>query len=182
MWWLRYLPRLRQSICVYRSDMNIFILDRNIRTCARYHADQHVIKMILESAQMLCTVVNLNGGESPYRSTHIRHPCTIWAGESLTNWLWLRRLALALNDEYRYRYHVSFHHKSAAVIRSLSPPRIDDIGLTEFALAMPDKYIIVPGDAVQSYRRFYVGDKSGFAKWTRRRVPRWFKEGVRGCP
>ena len=161
--------------------MNIFILDRNIRKCARYHADQHVVKMILESAQMLCTVVNLNGGEAPYRSTHSKHPCTIWTGESLANWRWLRRLALALNDEYRYRYPVSSDHKSAAVIRSLSPPRIDDVGLTEYALAMPDKYM-VPRDAVQSYRNFYIGEKSGFAKWTRRRTPRWYKAGLRGCP
>jgi hypothetical protein len=164
-----------------KRPMNIFILDRNIRKCARYHADQHVVKMILESAQMLCTVVNLDDGEAPYKSTHVKHPCTQWVGESLANWHWLRRLALALNDEYRYRYPVSKDHKSALVIRSLSPPKIDDIGLTEFALAMPDKYI-VSGDAIQSYRNFYIGEKARFVRWTRRRLPRWFKEGMRGCP
>ncbi len=47
--------------------MNIFLLDRDIRKCARYHADQHVVKMTLESAQMLCTVVNPAGGRSPRR-------------------------------------------------------------------------------------------------------------------
>ncbi len=158
--------------------MNIFILDRNIEKCARDQADQHVVKMILESAQMLCTVVNLNGGQSPYRSTHVKHPCTIWAGESLANWLWLRRLALSLNDEYRYRYPVSSDHKSAIVVRSLSLPRIDNAGLTEFALAMPEKYK-VPGNAVQSYRNYYIGEKSGFAKWTRRRPPRWYMDCMR---
>lgn len=159
--------------------MNIFILDKNINRCARYHADQHVIKMILESAQMLCTVLNLNGGNAPYRSTHIKHPCTIWAGKSLANWLWLKKLALALNAEYRYRYPLASCHKSAVVIEHLSDPEIDDMGLTEFALAMPDKYM-VPGDAVQSYRNYYIGEKSGFARWTRRKIPRWFMEGLRG--
>lgn len=156
--------------------MNIFVLDTDIRKCAQYHADQHVIKMILESAQMLCTVVNLNGGYAPYRSTHTRHPCTIWAGASLSNWKWLYRLALALNDEYRYRYRANLHHKSAEVVKTLSLPKIDDIGLTEFAQAMPEIYR-VPGDAVKAYRKFYIEEKSRFAKWTRHKKPGWFRNG-----
>lgn len=156
--------------------MNIFVLDQDILTCAQYHADQHVVKMILESAQMLCTVVNETGGEAPYKATHIKHPCTQWARQSLSNWLWLQRLALALNEEYRYRYCVSRDHRSADVARELSPPQINDLGLTEFAQTMPDKYK-VPGNAVAAYRRFYVGEKSHFAKWTRRKPPKWFVEG-----
>ena len=156
--------------------MNIFVLDRDIRTCARYRADQHVVKMILESAQMLCTVINQNGGRSPYRSTHTRHPCTEWAARSRSNWLWLQRLALALNDEYRYRYRAASDHESARVVRGLSPPDIADHGLTEFAQAMPDRYR-VPGDPVEAYRRFYIGEKSRFAKWTRRKPPKWFVNG-----
>ena len=84
--------------------MNIFVLDTDIEICSQYHADQHVVKMILESAQMLCTVLNKNGIRAPYRSTHSNHPCTLWAGASLENWRWLRDLALALNQEYRYRF------------------------------------------------------------------------------
>lgn len=154
--------------------MNIFVLDTDIRTCARYHADQHVVKMILESAQMLCTVVNQNGGASPYKSTHTRHPCTLWAGASLSNWKWLYRLSLALNDEYRHRYCKTSDHKSAGVVKTLSPPSINDIGLTEFAQVM-QKGFRVPGDAVKAYRRFYINEKSHFVKWTRRKVPMWFK-------
>jgi hypothetical protein len=158
--------------------MNIFVLDRDIGKCARYHADQHVIKMILESAQMLCTVVNNNGGTSPYKSTHERHPCTRWVGISLSNWLWLRRLALALNTEYRYRFNASSDHGSAQVVRSLRPPEIVDCGLTEFVQAMPDQYK-VPRDAVEAYRRFYIGEKARFATWTRRRPPRWFTDATK---
>jgi hypothetical protein len=153
--------------------VNIFLLDQDIRKCARYHADQHVVKMILESAQILCTVVNQAGGKSPYRSTHPRHPCTLWAGRSLSNWLWLRRLALALNGEYRYRFGALKDHRSAVVARNLRPPTIADLSLTEFAQAMPERYK-VEGNAVAAYRRFYIGEKSRFAKWTRRRPPKWF--------
>ncbi|MBU4318802.1 MAG: hypothetical protein KKF30_16205 [Proteobacteria bacterium] len=155
--------------------MNIFVLDRDVGKCARYHADQHVIKMILESAQMLCTVVNHYGGKAPYRSTHQNHPCTLWAGHSLSNWQWLYRLALALNREYRYRFRTSSDHKSALVVLGLRQPRIDDVGLTEFAQTMPDPYR-VPGDAVTAYRQFYLGEKARFARWTRRKPPRWFSE------
>ena len=157
--------------------MNIFVLDLDIDRCARYHADRHVVKMILESAQILCTVLHENGIPSPYRPTHRNHPCTRWAGRSLSNWSWLKRLALALNREYRYRYRRKQDHASARVARRLRPPPIPDIGLTEFAQAMPEPYRI-PGDAVGAYRAFYIGEKAGFATWTRRRTPDWFVRGL----
>ncbi|MFO7949889.1 MAG: hypothetical protein R6U36_05925 [Candidatus Fermentibacteraceae bacterium] len=153
--------------------MNIFVLDRDVRRCAQYHADRHVVKMVLESAQMLCTVLAENGMQAPYRPTHSHHPCTLWAGESLANWRWLRELALALNGEYRYRFGSGRDHRSAVVARGLPEPPIPDLGLTEFAQAMPEEYR-VPGDAVAAYRRFYVAEKSGLAGWTRRPVPDWF--------
>jgi hypothetical protein len=153
--------------------MNIFVLDTDIRKCAEYHADQHVVKMILESAQMLCTVLNENGLHAPYKSTHIHHPCTLWAGASLANWQWLRSLALSLNNEYRYRFDRHMDHSSATIARHLPLPPIEDVGLTEFAQAMPDAYK-VPGDAVRAYRQFYVAEKASFAKWTKRSIPEWF--------
>jgi len=157
--------------------MNIFVLDLDIDRCARYHADRHVVKMILESAQILCTVLDKNGIPSPYRPTHRNHPCTLWAGRSLSNWSWLKRLALALNREYRYRYRREQDHASARVVRQLLLPPIADNGLTEFAQAMPEAYRI-PGDPVGAYRSFYIGEKEGFATWTRRRVPKWFVQKV----
>lgn len=157
--------------------MNIFVLDLDIRKCAEYHADQHVVKMILESTQMLCTVLNEHGVETPYRSTHVHHPCTLWAGESLSNWQWLRELALSLNDEYRYRFERSEDHGSAVVAGGLAWPPIRDTGLTSFAQAVPDAYK-VPGDPVRAYRRFYIAEKARFATWTRRSIPTWFREGT----
>jgi len=158
--------------------MNIFVLDTDIRTCARYHADQHVIKMILEGTQMLCTVLNQYGIKAPYKPTHVKHPCTIWAGKSLANWMWLRNLTLLLNKEYLYRFGGTVNHKSAEVARQLSTPPLSDSGLTDFAQAMPLKYR-VQGNPVQAYRNFYIGEKSRFATWTRRRPPKWFMAGIK---
>jgi hypothetical protein len=161
--------------------MNIFVLDTDIRKCARYHADQHVVKMILEGTQMLCTVLNRNGVESPYRSTHAMHPCTIWTGLSLSNWKWLQELTLQLNEEFVFRYRKPMEHRSASVARSLGCPPIPDVGLTEFVQVMPDAYK-VPGNPVQAYRNFYIGEKSRFARWTRRRRPQWFSEAIGATP
>ena len=127
---------------------------------------------------MLCTVVNSNGGKAPYRTTHAKHPCTLWAGRSLSNWQWLRQLGLALNDEYRYRFETTKHHRSSRIILELKTPKIPDVGITPFAQAMPDKYK-VNDDPVAAYRAYYVGEKAGFVRWSRRRMPKWFKQTMK---
>ncbi len=152
--------------------MNIFILDTNIEKCAQYHCDQHVVKMILESVQILCTALNKKGFTTPYKSTHIKHPCVLWVEESFDNYSWLKHLALALNAEYRYRYERDSDHKSISVLNEIAHCNYESQGLTEFAQAMPDKYK-VPGDAVKAYRQFYLGEKMKFAKWTKRSIPDW---------
>jgi hypothetical protein len=152
--------------------MNIFVLDKDIEKCAQYHCDQHVVKMILESVQMLCTALNNKGFTTPYKSTHIKHPCVLWVEESYENFLWLKNLANALNSEYRFRFDSNSSHKSIFVLDEISIYNYNNYGLTEFAQAMPDKYKI-PGDAVKAYRQFYKGEKMGFAKWTKRSVPAW---------
>jgi hypothetical protein len=155
--------------------LNIFILDEDVQRCARYHCDQHVVKMILESAQLLCTALNKKGFSTPYRSTHSKHPCVLWTEESYSNFKWLSRLALALNEEYRYRYGPESDHKSIEVVTAVQVFEFDDVGLTPFAQAMPDEYK-VPGNAVAAYRNFYIGEKLTFATWTRRRKPAWVRD------
>ena len=155
--------------------MNIFILDNEIEKCAQYHCDQHVVKMILESVQMLCTALNKKGFTTPYNSTHIKHPCVLWVEESFENFTWLQNLAIALNTEYRFRFERDSDHKSIFVLNEISNYKYDNRGLTEFAQAMPDKYKI-PGNAVKAYRQFYLGEKMKFAKWTRRHSPEWIHE------
>jgi hypothetical protein len=154
--------------------MNIFLLDKNLEKCAQYHVNRHVVKMILESAQLLCSVHHICGElEPPYKLAHKNHPCSIWCRASLTNYLYLCELGLELSKEYTFRY--GKHHKSTDVIQWClnNLPNIPDIGFTPPALAMPDQYKV--DDFVQSYRNYYIGEKKGFATWKNREIPYWFK-------
>ena len=151
--------------------MNIFVLDKEVEKCAEYHCDKHVIKMILESAQMLSAVVRLNGHDIGYKLTHKNHPCTIWARESLSNYNWLVRLTRLLNYEYRYRYDKDVNHKSYDLVKTLPIPDLPDIGLTPFAQAMPEQY--KNKNAVKAYRDYYINEKSSFLTWTKRKKPKW---------
>lgn len=155
--------------------MNIFVLDRDVRKCAKYHNDKHVVKMILESAQLLCGVhhmVEENTDEVPYRLSHKNHPCSIWSRENISNYLWLCELGLELCKEYSYRY--GKRHKSQDVIEwcLTNPPSLPEEDFTEPPKAMPDEYKVE--DVVQSYRNYYCGDKKYFSKWKNRDVPYWF--------
>ena len=154
--------------------MNIFILDNDIEKCAEYHCDQHAIKMILESVQLLCTALNKKELNTPYKSTHMKHPCVLWVEESYDNFEWLVQLTILLNREYRYRFNKSVDHKSIAVIPEIEKYKYQRNGLTPFAQAMPDQYKVT-NDPVAAYRNFYVGEKLTFAKWTKREPPGWIK-------
>jgi len=159
--------------------MNIFILDLDVKKCAEYHVDKHVVKMILETAQLLCGVHHMTAqvtaqvtAHVPYKLSHKNHPCSIWARESLTNYLYLCELGLELCKEYTYRY--GKRHKSQDVIEwcLINKPNIEDKGFTEPAKAMPEQYKVK--SVVESYRNYYRGEKSGFAKWKNRKVPSWY--------
>jgi len=144
--------------------MNIFVLDTDPQIAARFMCNKHVVKMILESAQMLCSA--FENGEAPYRRAYYNHPCTKWARESKANYEWLLAHAYELCDEYFLRYGKI--HKSLDVIdwcdNHSHELNLPDIGLTTFAQAMPDEY--KNDDVVQAYRDYYNGEKAYFAKWT----------------
>lgn len=152
--------------------MNIFFLDTDIKKCAEYHVDKHCVKMILEYSQILCGVNNMNGNNAPYKLTHKNHPCSIWARESLSNYLYLCELGLELCKEYTYRY--GKRHKSQDVIEwcVVNKPNIIDKGFTNPPKAMPDEYKV--DSVVESYRNYYRGAKSSFANWKNRDIPGWF--------
>ena len=121
--------------------MNIFVLDLRPNRAAQMMCDKHIIKMILESAQLLCA--HFEPGIAPYKRTHYNHPCSIWIRRSRTNYQWLLDHADALCDEYAFRYGKI--HKSKSVI-SWCRKNVDilttlpNIGLTPFAQAMPAEY------------------------------------------
>jgi hypothetical protein len=158
--------------------MNIFFLSQNPVTAARYHADTHVIKMILESAQMLCTIVNSHAGEQimPYKSTHKYHPCTVWANTSLSNALWLVDLTRALNDEFKHRFNHTNNHKSYDMLISNDIANklrncLVDTGMTPPALAMPDEFKVAC--PVESYRNYYRVAKVNLLEYTNQSFPDW---------
>jgi len=84
--------------------MNIFVLDTNQEKNPEYHCDKHVVKMIVETAQLLCSAHWMSGGSATYRKTHVNHPCAVWARKTKSNYLWLCNHGLALCNEYTKRY------------------------------------------------------------------------------
>jgi len=162
--------------------MNIFFLDENPKLCAQYHNNSHCIKMILETAQLLCSVHHVTDQEPtkyrpstvqvPYKLSHKNHPCAVWARQSLSNYLYLCELGLELGKEYTHRY--GKRHKSIDVINwcIINKPNIPDIGFTTPAMAMPDEFKV--DSVVESYRNYYMGAKISLASWKNREKPFWF--------
>lgn len=154
--------------------MNIFFLDRDIHKCVEYHCDKHVVKMILEYAQLLCSVHHMTGTgtEQMYKLTHKNHPDAIWARQSTENYAYLISLATLLGEEYTFRYGKV--HKSIGVIESLPYPELPDAAFTEPPKCVHDDFKEI-GDTVEAYRRYYIRDKGHFCTWSRRLVPGWFQ-------
>lgn len=154
--------------------MNIFVLHKNPRLAAESLCDRHIVKMIVESAQIMATLHHQAGNPVHYRATHAHHPCTLWAGRSAKNYAWLLAHAKAMCHEYTHRYG-RIHKTEQYITGELHhlPPGIANEGLTTFAQAMPEEYRCE--DAVRAYRTYYLKDKAHFAKWTNRDVPAWFQ-------
>lgn len=180
--------------------MNIFVVDENPRQAARDLCDKHIVKMIVESAQMLSTAHRVLDGKPRTRLTltgrrmkdwshpdpnmddalclavMVNHPCTKWTMENDQNYLWLQRHAVGLLDEYTVRYHKA--HSMDELVHGMlkNPPKgiAKADSITPFAQAMPDQYRVA-GDAVTAYRQYYMGEKRRFAVWKTARVPQWWK-------
>jgi len=158
--------------------VNIFVLSKDPVLAAQYQADVHVVKMSLETAQLLSTasIALFPSTILPaniYKPSHINHPCTLWAQESYTNFRWLCIHGLSLCREYTYRY--SKIHGSKRVIQSLySLCRNAPIdSQTRFALAMPDEF--KTDDEVLAYRSYYAYKKKTLPRfnYTNRTLPEW---------
>ena len=111
-----------------------------------------------------------------YKACHINHPSNIWVRQSRSHYRWLFDLFQHCCVEYTRRY--GNYHSSESLISYLwvAPFNIPDAGWIDPPPAMPDKYK-VPGDSIQSYRNYYIGDKVAFAKWkSPATVPSWFIE------
>lgn len=160
--------------------MNIFVVDENPIIAAQQLCNKHVIKLILEGAQLLATAHHvLEEDEAPegiYKATHINHPCSIWARETDSNYRWLYLHTKALAEEYTFRYNRVHATKKMLTPLHDSPRGIPEGPLTPFRMAMPDQY--KSDNPVESYRQYYINEKARFAKWKVRQPPEWwpFKE------
>jgi hypothetical protein len=145
--------------------MNIFYLDKCPEKAARLQYNKHVVKMILESAQMLCTAHHCIIGEDadvPYKAAHKNHPSTVWARQSSENYTWLYRHMMELGREYERRYG----KKHLSIIKcenplSVLPGGILETGLTKMPQCMPDEY--KDECSIQAYWNYYIGEKHTIA-------------------
>ena len=163
--------------------MNIFFLDFNPQRAAEYHCDKHVIKMIIETAQMLYSAHWVMGPQDlpagAYRIAHANHPCSIWVRESLENYKWLCQLGYWLCREYQYRYGDKKQHRTQAHIEWLikNPPRtLKGDMITELPQAMPHQY--KHRNPVIAYQTYYIESKyreRGIVKYTKRDPPEFLK-------
>jgi hypothetical protein len=141
--------------------MNIFYLDHDVRKCAEMHNDKHVVKMILEYAQLLSTAhrildgvlstgVSASGRKKTvyvladnrdtvlYSVTHVNHPSAVWVRQSDKNYDWLFALFQALMDEYTYRYGKVHACSKLEMCLARLPNNIPQKPFTEPTPAMPD--------------------------------------------
>jgi hypothetical protein len=176
--------------------MNIFYLNRDPVICAKEHCDKHVVKMCIEYAQLLSTAHRVLDGELYYGTTkngrkikrwkhdvsemednlmkasHVNHPSNIWTRSGKNNYNWLVLMWKELLKEYTLRYEKK--HGCEKYIKYLeNPPRnIPNGDFTDPPQAMPVDY--KGKDAVLAYKKYYILDKSYFAKWKKRNIPEWF--------
>lgn len=179
--------------------MNIFFLDRNPEICAQMHCNKHVVKMIIEYAQLMSTahrmldgnqvVENVNGrklkrwiiddprNDVLYKASHVNHPSAVWVRSSLSNYLWLYNMWSHLLREYTFRYGKKHQTEKLLFVLARQPNNISVSGWSDPPPAMPDDCKI-PNDSLASYRNYYLLKKSHFAKWTKRNEPTWYSFGL----
>lgn len=176
--------------------MNIFYIDENPVQAAQWMVDKHVVKMILESAQLLSTahrvldglevegktatgrkvrrwIFNDSRENVIYLATHINHPSAVWCRQSVENYNWLVDHFFALMQEYTYRYNKT--HKCYGELSYMlqSPPHnLKEWDWTPMPSAMADEYKISE-DPLTNYRNYYKIGKSTMHKWTNREKPEW---------
>ena len=144
--------------------MNIFYLHKDPVIAAKVQYNKHVVKMILESAQMLCTAHHCYGSSEqkvnvPYKQAHLNHPSTVWARKSKSTYMWLYDHMIALGKEYTKRY--GKEHLTITKCRDFlaTPPvHIQGVEFCEPPQCMPEEYK-VQGDSVSAYWNYYENEK-----------------------
>jgi len=154
------------------------------KKCAEMHCDKHVVKMVLEYAQILCTthrvVDEIDNDDVTYeifyKKTHVNHPSVKWARETLGNYTWLYCLFKHLCKEYTRRYNkIHLCDKKLRKLLKTPPKHINnDMSITVLPQCMPDDCKI-KSNSIIAYRTYYIKEKAYFAKWKHNNIPRWFE-------
>lgn len=143
--------------------MNIFYLDSSPVQSARLMYNKHVVKMILESAQLLCTAHRELGNDNvPYKSTHKNHPSAVWTRSSVSHYYWVYEHMMALGLEYQRRYGREHLTITKCRYALASPPsKMPATPFVQPPQCMPDQY--KAECSVEAYWNYYIGDKHRIA-------------------
>ena len=167
--------------------MNVFCLDRDPMKAAHMMCDKHVVKMIVETCQILSAVLDNNYttkedikpsvqlGTAGYPPAHVKHPSTMWAMEAKGNYKWLVKHLRGLCIEYSRRYNKTHSMEGQLMIFEGQLPQLSFAKerKTEFVQAITDKRWHRK-DPVEAYRVYYNMEKFTFAKWKLGNVPDWY--------
>jgi hypothetical protein len=181
--------------------VNIFYLHSVPKICAEMHCDKHVVKMIIEYAQLMSTAHRILDGkeyidltangrkikrwrmeDEQYenglmKASHINHPSNVWVRWSKQNYNWLNLMWYYLLKEYTHRYNKYHACEKYADFLCVWPKNIPDRYFIEPTPAMPDECKITE-NSLASYHKYYNEKKARFAKWTNREVPYWFQNKI----
>ena len=158
--------------------MNIFFTDTDASAAAQSLPDKHVVKMPVEAVQMLVSACHRHGcnpnvitkAGTVHKGGYAKHPCTVWAGDNISNFKWALLWGIALCAEYKHRYGKE-HFAQGQLFTLMAPEilaQIPEGELTTPALAMPDE--CKTSDPVESYRnciRAKVAEKPGSFVWAK---------------
>lgn len=173
--------------------MNLFLLSWIVKNCAQWHFDRHVIKMILETAQLLSTAHHMLNKQRAsiwveskliYRATHINHPIAKWCRSHVNNYHWLVRMGLALCREYSHRYYGRIHKTQAVMIflRDHVPPGLPDFLIERDPKHNPHGFSLpIPQTMPPQYRRREVVAKCSACGDEARALERARSQTTQGC-
>jgi len=186
--------------------MNLFYLDNNLDKCAEAHVDRHVVKMILEAGQILCTNIWIDQvlgfvprmlekeerkllleakakvKDLPIEERPIPYLPTM---ENHPSTIWAR--SSLDNFEWthcyanalndEYYYRYGKQHKSCVEVINKLPDPQNMPRLGFTEFALAmPDELKDPADPIGSYRRYYHADKATFASWKNREKPEWWNE------
>lgn len=177
--------------------MNIFFLSMSPKQAARWHANIHVVKMIVETAQLLCNVHHrqrehclppyVRKTRIPYKESaagHRKLGSMIWVAESLGNYRWATQLGLELCKEYNSgrgrAAGKTSKHKTQKVLEWLRDhepnfQRSKRTPVTTKHLAMPPRFKKA-ASSVQAYRDYYYSKRRKMKMdWPVGRTPPWWE-------